>query len=102
MEIKAATPDEFLDFVDQAIFENDEMLESMEFDEINDYEPFIPVYEQLAHALRQLLDEVKAGKHEFGDGSNLPFMELVERNKRMIPYADLLEAINRLHRQGLG
>ncbi len=96
-----STRDEFLDLLDQAIFEADELCVSVGFDEIEEFEPFAPVYEQLAYRLRALHAKILAGEHQFADGSDLEFMTLVQKYRRAIPIHDLLESLNRAHRNGV-
>ena len=40
------------------------------------------------------------GSYIFGN-DNLPFMEIVNRNRGRIPFADLLAMINKTHKEGL-
>jgi len=98
------TADDFLDLVDQAIYETDDVLmcAADEGDpEDSDFTGILPVFEQLSRDLKTLHDEVRQGKHVFGQG-DLAFMPLVQKWKQRIPYHDLLLALNDIHRQGLG
>jgi hypothetical protein len=98
------TVDDYLDLVDQAIYETDEVLmcAADEGDpEDSDFSGILPVFEQLSRDLKSLHEEVRQGRHLFGQG-DLAFMPLVQQWKRRIPYYELLLALNNLHRQGLG
>ena len=96
------TKDDYLDLVDQAIFEANDLLFSAEHEgDEDDLAGFIPVYEQLARALQALHEDVRTGRHRFGDGADLAFMPLVERFKAKIPMYRLLKTLNDAHRGGL-
>ena len=40
-------------------------------------------------------------RYEFQHDADLPFMDIVRRFGRAIPFRTLLEAINRIHRKGV-
>lgn len=94
--------DEYLDLVDQAIFEIDELLMCAEDEGDGDLEftELLPVYEQLADSLRILHADIQSGAHAFASQSDLEFMPLVREWKNRIPFSDLLEALNTFHRVG--
>ncbi len=74
---KPKNKDEYLDLVDQAIFETDDLLMSAEAEgEEDDFGAYVPIYEQLLKGLRQLHEDVQADRHAFADGADLPFMAL--------------------------
>ncbi len=95
--------DDYLDLVDQAIYEADELVacagdegayEDMELTEL------LPVYDALAKELKQLHAEIRSGRHHFADGKNLSFVPLVERWRARIPFADILAQLNESHMRG--
>src|SRR3989338_5229679 len=93
--------DEFLDLVDQAIYEIDEivMCAADEGDpEDYQYSALLPLFEQLRHQLGTLHAAVTEGRHAFGDGSELAFMPLVRKWRDHIPFHDVLEALNQSHK----
>lgn len=93
--------DEFLDFLDQAIFETSDLVASAEEEGDNDeFAQYLPVYETLAAELQKLHAAVREGRHEFADGGDLPFMPLVQKWKQRIPMHDLLEILNSAHKRG--
>lgn len=93
--------DEYLDLVDQAIFETDDLLMSAEEEgDEDDFGAFVPVYEQIREGLRQLHANVQADRHNFANGADLPFMALAEKWKGRLPHYSLIEAINSAHRRG--
>lgn len=98
------TRDEFLDLVDQLIFEMEEMLMCAQDEgDPEDYEfsALLPVYEQLTADLKRLHAEVMQGKHVFGADQDLPFMPLVSKWKERMPFHHLFATLNTVHRQGL-
>ena len=100
---KPKTIDEYLDIVDQAIFEIDELLMCAEDVGEMDYQltEMARVYEHLAKILKDLHINIKDGKHQFADSSDLAFMSIVNQARNAIPFADLLELLNDTHRSGI-
>lgn len=97
--------DEYLDLVDQAIYETEELLlcagdEGEAYD--YDFSEIVPVFEQLVRELKRLHAEIQAGTHVFADGTDLAFMPLVRHYGSRIPFRSLLEALNAAHRAGFG
>jgi len=96
--------DEYLDLVDQAIFEVEDFLMCAEDEgdpEDNEYSDILPVYEQLSKELKMLHADVLQGRHDIGKGEDLPFMPLVSQWKNRIPFHALLAALNHAYKTGL-
>ena len=105
-----STMADYLDLVDQAVFEAGDRVISEGDDEAeheheheHEHEPdldtsFATLLEQQLKALQASITD---GSYEFAD-QDLPFMALVQRYKPQIPFAELLERINATHRGGLG
>lgn len=93
------TVEQFLELVDQALFEVDELIESIEYEELEEFAPYLPTYEQIRLQLQALREAVRAGTHRFG-GSDLPLMSLLGPGRSVLPFRDLLEDINSAHRKG--
>jgi len=95
--------EEYLDLVDQVLFEVDEMIVCA--DDEDEVDPWFTEIrsklEEVAQALRTLHTEVKSGTHAFGDGQDLPFMPLVRELKDRLPINPLFEALNRFHKSGI-
>ena len=91
--------DEYLDLVHQAVYEVDELKACMDDDmEMEDgYAQFI---EPLDVQLRKLFDDMTSGRYQFPSNTDLPFMVVVQKFGRAIPFRALLETINRTHREG--
>ncbi len=97
------TLDEFLDLVDQAIFEIEDVLMCAgdEGDpEDHEFSDVLPVYEHLSRELKKLHADVLQGKHSIGKGEDLPFMFLAAKWKERIPFYDLLTALNYTYKTG--
>lgn len=98
------TRDEFLDLVDQLIFEIEEVLMCAEDEgdpEDSEFSDLLPLYEQLLAGLKKLHAEVMQGKHVFGADQDLPFMALVNKRKERLPFQSLFATLNIVNKQGL-
>ena len=95
-----ATQEEFLDLLDQAIFETRDMLSVIESEgEDCELGEHIGVFEALEKMLVGLHGEICAGRHAFG-GAPLPFADLLARFRARIPFADVLETLNQVQKGG--
>lgn len=101
MDINGA--DEFLDFVDQAIYEMGDLVACAEDDSDTegDFSNMLPVYQIILTELEKLHAAVQAGTNVPGDGQDLAFMTLVRKWKVRIPVAGTLEAINEIQKKGV-
>jgi len=96
-----ATWDEYLDLVHQAVYEIDEMRACIDEDAGDeDAELYAQFIEPLDIHLRKLFDDMISGRYQFPGDTDLPFMAVVQRFGRAIPFRLLLETINRTHRTG--
>jgi hypothetical protein len=98
------TRDEFLDLVDQLIFEIEEVLMCAQDEgdpEDSEFSDLLPLYEQLSADLKKLHAEVMQGTHTFGGDRDLPFMPLVNKWKERLPFHNLFATLNAVNRQGL-
>ncbi|MBI3777446.1 MAG: hypothetical protein HY274_00760 [Gammaproteobacteria bacterium] len=97
------TQDEYLDLVDQAIFEIEDVLMCAGDEGDPDDSAFsdiLPLYEKLSADLKQLHADILAGRQTIGRGEDLPFMPLVTKWKERIPFHDLLAAVNYTYKTG--
>ncbi|MHB1671016.1 MAG: hypothetical protein ACYCVM_03035 [Acidiferrobacter sp.] len=96
-----ANQEEFLDLLDQAIFETRDMLSAIESEgedcELGEY---AGVFETLEKMLVGLHGEICAGRHVFG-GAQLAYADLLARFRARIPFADILETLNQVQKGGL-
>jgi len=101
---KPVNIDEYLDLLDQAIYEADEIIACADDEDsidAMDLTQLLPIYEALAKELRKLHQAIKNGEHEFASGKNLSYMPLVDAWKPRIPFADILGILNDTHMRGL-
>ncbi len=94
------TIDEYIDLMHQAVYEIDEMRSSLDYDpeQAQQYGPFI---DHLDAQVRKVYDDMVAGHYEWGYGEDLPFLPLVVKYGRFIPFQRLLMVINETHKNGL-
>lgn len=101
--ITPRTQDEYLDLVDQAIFEIEDVLMCAEDEgdpEDQEFSDMLPVYQRLSRDIKKLHADVLQGRHTIGKGEDLPFMPLVAQWKERIPFHDLLEVLNYVYKTG--
>ncbi len=99
LSLRPKTAEQYVKMVDQAIIEVDELRSSYEYDieEMGSVPAYLDTLEQILKDLRRTMAE---GRYEFAD-TDLPYMEIVNRNRSRIPFADLLAMINKTHKEGL-
>jgi len=99
LSLRPKTAEQYVKMIDNAIVELDELRLSYEYDieEMGAVPSYLEVLDQIIKSLRQSMAD---GSYEFGS-DDLPFMEIVNRNRSRIPFADLLAMINKTHKEGL-
>ncbi len=98
--MRPKTVEDYVNLVDQAIFELEELRLSAEYDmdSMGDALEFVGALEQQVRQLRQSMAD---GTYQFAD-EDLPFMKIVEQQGiLLLPFKDLLRLINETHRKGL-
>ena len=94
------TPEEFVDLVDQALFEIEDLRMAAEYD-MDSMGAATEFLEELERDVRRLRDSMADGSYRFGK-ENLPFVKVVEQqDERILPFRQLLLKINETHLQGL-
>lgn len=97
---KPKTVQEYVELIDQAIFEVEELRMAMEYDQdsMGGAEKFI---DELEAGVRGIKQQMKEGTYQWATG-DLPFMDVVKRtDSRLLPFKELLHAINHTHKTGL-
>lgn len=97
---RAKTTTEYVDWIDQAIFEVEELRIAAEYDmeSLGATRQFVPTLEQQLRALRASMVD---GSYRF-ENKELPFMETVNgQSNDVLPFKFLLRMINDTHRYGL-
>ncbi len=99
LSLRPKTAEQYVKMIDSAIVELDELRLSYEYDieEMGSVPSYLEALEQMLTRLRQSMTD---GSYEFGS-EDLPFMDIVNRNRSRIPFADLLAMINKTHKEGL-
>lgn len=94
------TPEQYVDLVDQALFEIEDLRLAAEYDmeSMGAATEFLAELERDVQALRKSMAD---GSYRFGK-ENLPFVKVVERqDERILPFKQLLLKINETHIHGL-
>ena len=100
MDNRPKTAEQYIDLIDQALFEIGDLRAAAEYDgeSMAGVTEFLGNLERDVSAIRQAMVE---GRYQFG-GNDLPFMRIVERqDDRVLPFKYLLRMINATHRLGL-
>jgi hypothetical protein len=94
------TFDEYVDLVQQAVYEAEEIRASVEWDP-EDLELYAPYLDKLTEQLKGLYADMIGGRYQFDRNHDLPFMPLVQSFGSNMPLKNLLAQINKTHRKGL-
>ncbi len=98
--MRPRTPEEYVDLVEQALFEIEELRASAEYD-MEEMGEALGFVDELEAGVRALLESMRDGSYRFAD-EDLPFMRLIEPvHESLLPFKSLLKLINETHRQGL-
>lgn len=101
---KPRNVDEYIDLVQQAIFEIDELLACAEDegDGESEFVRILPALQRIASGLKTIQADIKAGTHVIARDEPLPFMPLVTDNRNRLPIAitGMLDALNLAHKKG--
>ncbi len=98
--MRPRTPEEYVDLVEQALFEIEELRASAEYD-MEEMGEALGFVDELEAGVRALLESMRDGSYRFAD-EDLPFMRLIEPvHESLLPFKSLLKLINDTHRQGL-
>jgi hypothetical protein len=94
------TAEEYVDLVDQALFEIEDLRMAAEYD-MDSMGAAMEFLEDLARDVRKLRDSMADGSYMFGK-ENLPFFKIAEQqDERFLPFRQLLLKINETHINGL-
>ena len=94
------TPEAYIDFVKQAVFEVEDLRAAIEYD-TDGMQESIGYIDELEKHIKSVYNSMADGSYEFQD-KDLPFMEIVRQHGSFeLPFRDLLNIINKTHRNGL-
>ena len=97
---RPASMEEYLELIESALFDVDELRMSVEFD-MEFMEGAMGFVDPLAKDLRDMQNAIKDGSYEFAD-ADLPFMPIVQSQSNLnLPFKPVLRVINETHRKGL-
>lgn len=94
------TADEYVEQVRQAMYEVDELRACLDYDH-ESMKHMAPFIDDLERHVKNIYEDMKQGSYVFQPQSDLPFMDIVNRWGDSIPFYQLLNMINRTHREGL-
>lgn len=98
--VRARSVEEYVDMVQQAVFEVEALFMAAEFD-MESMGSTANFVNDLHTALKALLASMEDGSYQF-QNKDLPFMGIVEREtEKSLPCKFLLRRINETHRYGL-
>lgn len=94
------TPEQYVDLVDQALFEIEDLRLAAEYD-MDSMGAATEFLAELEEDVRKLRNSMADGSYRFGK-DDLPFVRVVERqDERVLPFKQLLLKINETHVKGL-
>ncbi|HEY0722043.1 MAG TPA: hypothetical protein VGE50_12405 [Gammaproteobacteria bacterium] len=99
LNMRPKSPEAFVQMVEQAIIEVDELLSCYEYD-MEDVGKHLEYLEPLVQGLRRLRAAMADGSYVFAN-EDLSFMPLVVKHRSQLPFSELLVTINETHRNGL-
>lgn len=100
MDTRPKTADEYVELINQALFEIDDLRAAAEYD-ADSMGGVMEFLDQLDRDVRGLKQAMIEGRYQFGTG-DLPFMRIVETyDERVLPFKYLLRVINATHKLGL-
>lgn len=97
---RARTAEEYVEMIRQARFEIDDLRACLEYESEENMSSFPAFLQDLDNGLNALYQAMEQGSYHWGS-EDLDFMPIVKKHELQIPFSQLLEAINRTHRQGL-
>ena len=96
---RAQSVDEYVEWVKNAVFEVDDLRDSLEF-EAEDMARFPAFLDPLDEGGKAIHGSMIEGSYTFGR-EDLPFIDLAVKHADEIPFHTLLKQINETHRRGL-
>lgn len=100
MDSRPKTVDEYVELINQALFEIDDLRAAAEYD-ADSMGGAYEFLDQLERDVRGMKQAMLEGRYQFGT-ADLPFMRVVESyDERILPFKYLLRMINATHKLGL-
>lgn len=100
MDTRPKTAEEYIELIDQALFEIEDLRAAAEYD-VDSMGGAYEFLDQLEADVRGIRQAMVEGRYQFGS-ADLPFMRVVESyDERVLPFKYLLRVINATHKLGL-
>lgn len=97
-----STPEQFTDLVQEALYDVEDFIACLDdADPEEKWERYRPHALQVEAGLRQLKADLAAGAVDLPAAGDLPFYPDIECLGSDLPFRVMLEAINRVYREGL-
>jgi hypothetical protein len=95
------TPEEYIQLLDQIVFEVDELMRCAEEEgEVDlEFSQQLGFFRVLRTNLMDFRAALVGGEHEFGQGKDIAFMESLRRGPR-IPFRAMIDVLNKTYREG--
>lgn len=99
---KPKSVDDYVELINQALFEVDELVLCAEDEGDGDTEftAMMPDLRVIEAGLKALHAEILGGGYVIGRGEDLPFMPVVQKVRKRLPIVVLIDAINSAHKKG--
>jgi len=100
---KPKNVDDYVELINQALFEVDDLILCAEDEGESDAEfsTMMPDLRAIEAGLKALHAEILGGRYVIGRGEDLPFMPVVQKVRKRLPIVTLIDAINAAHKKGL-
>jgi hypothetical protein len=100
---KPKNVDDYIELINQALFEVDDLILCAEDEGESDAEfsTMMPDLRAIEAGLKALHAEILGGSYVIGRGEDLPFMPVVQKVRKRLPIVTLIDAINAAHKKGL-
>ena len=99
---KARNVDDYVELINQALFEIEDLILCAEDEGEADAEfsAVMPDLRAIEAGLKALHAEILGGNYVIGRGEDLPCMPVVQKVRKRLPIAVLIDAVNSAHKKG--
>jgi len=99
---KVRSVDDYMELINQALFEVDDLILCAEDEGEADAEFSVvtPQLRVIEAGLKALHAEILGWNYVIGRGEDLPFMPVVHKVRKQLPIAALIDAVNHAHKKG--
>lgn len=99
---KARNVDDYVELINQALFEIEDLIlcAEDEGDGDNEFSIMMPDLRVIEAGLKALHAEILGGNYVIGRGEDLPCMPVVQKVRKRLPIVSLIDAVNTAHKKG--